>query len=47
LQAYESKGVAGMTFSILFKTNGLLARVLLSFCSAREQRSVAEKPWQT
>jgi hypothetical protein len=35
-----------MTFSVLFKPNGLLARVLLSSCSVREQPNVGEKRWQ-
>jgi hypothetical protein len=35
-----------MAFSILLKTNGLLALCLLPFCSVREQRSAKEKPWR-
>ena len=46
LQAYESKGVAGSGLCIFSKTNGLLALVLLSFCSVREQQNVWEKHWR-
>ncbi len=35
-----------MGFCNFFKTNGLLARGLLSFCSVREQSNVREKRWQ-